>query len=268
MPIYPQSVSPSPPRGNLTSEEWEPMLQQGYAQWDTKGRMRRERSTSNLHTASLRVSPDMMSKSLSSYYPGVVALSPVISHGSLSLPNISSRAYLAPYTPQLDGGDMYGGVFQMAANDFTGAPAYSMPMAYATLALDHSVQNMYLPQNPFLPLHLLVRRRSPHSHSASSIDLPNVQMVQSIHHNQIPSKIKAPDAGGNVRVVYSRPKPHCWEHGCKGRRFSTFSNLLRHQREKSGVAAKSTCPNCGTEFTRTTARNEHMALNCKQPRAT
>ena len=72
-----------------------------------------------------------------------------------------------------------------------------------------------------------------------------------------------------VRVVHSRPKPQCWDHGCNGRQFSTFSNLLRHQREKSGVASKPTCPKCGAEFTRTTARNGHMAHEkCKQRRNT
>lgn len=75
------------------------------------------------------------------------------------------------------------------------------------------------------------------------------------------------DGGGHVRVVQGRPKPQCWEHGCNGRQFSTFSNLLRHQREKSGQAAKATCPNCGAEFTRTTARNGHLAHDkCKQQR--
>ncbi|KAK4142628.1 uncharacterized protein C8A04DRAFT_38156 [Dichotomopilus funicola] len=74
-----------------------------------------------------------------------------------------------------------------------------------------------------------------------------------------------PDANGQVRVVHSRPKPQCWEHGCNGRQFSTFSNLLRHQREKSGQAAKATCPNCGAEFTRTTARNGHLLHDkCKK----
>jgi hypothetical protein len=69
----------------------------------------------------------------------------------------------------------------------------------------------------------------------------------------------------SIRVVQNRPKPQCWDHGCNGRKFSTFSNLLRHQREKSGVATKSSCPNCGAEFTRTTARNGHMAHDkCKQ----
>ncbi|KAF2130028.1 hypothetical protein P153DRAFT_385262 [Dothidotthia symphoricarpi CBS 119687] len=68
------------------------------------------------------------------------------------------------------------------------------------------------------------------------------------------------------RVLNSRPKPQCWEHGCNGRQFSTFSNLLRHQREKSGTASKSYCPRCGAEFTRTTARNGHMAHDKCKPR--
>ncbi|KAK4908909.1 hypothetical protein LTR49_022272, partial [Elasticomyces elasticus] len=63
----------------------------------------------------------------------------------------------------------------------------------------------------------------------------------------------------SIRVLNQRPKPQCWEHGCNGRQFSTFSNLLRHQREKSGTAPKSYCPKCGAEFTRTTARNGHLA---------
>lgn len=63
---------------------------------------------------------------------------------------------------------------------------------------------------------------------------------------------------GELEIMSSRPKPQCWDHGCNGRQFSTFSNLLRHQREKSGSAMKAICPYCGTEFTRTTARNGHM----------
>ena len=69
-----------------------------------------------------------------------------------------------------------------------------------------------------------------------------------------------PQSGdSSIRVLNQRPKPQCWEHGCNGRQFSTFSNLLRHQREKSGTSAKSYCPKCGAEFTRTTARNGHLA---------
>lgn len=73
--------------------------------------------------------------------------------------------------------------------------------------------------------------------------------------------------GVSMRVTTPRPKPQCWEHGCNGRQFSTFSNLLRHQREKSGQCNKPACPKCGAEFTRTTARNGHMAHEkCKQKR--
>ena len=65
-------------------------------------------------------------------------------------------------------------------------------------------------------------------------------------------------SGESFRILATRQRPQCWDHGCNGRQFSTFSNLLRHQREKSGSATKSVCPHCGTEFTRTTARNGHM----------
>ncbi|KAL8850800.1 MAG: hypothetical protein Q9221_004298 [Calogaya cf. arnoldii] len=37
-------------------------------------------------------------------------------------------------------------------------------------------------------------------------------------------------------------KRQCFDHGCNGRRFSSFSNLLRHQREKSRIASKSVMP--------------------------
>jgi hypothetical protein len=93
-----------------------------------------------------------------------------------------------------------------------------------------------------------------------------------IYHQVTPSAVMGGSnsqdaAAGQVRVVQSRPKPQCWEHGCNGRQFSTFSNLLRHQREKSGQAVKATCPQCGAEFTRTTARNGHLLHEkCKQKR--
>ncbi|KAJ6073045.1 hypothetical protein N7467_011130 [Penicillium canescens] len=79
-----------------------------------------------------------------------------------------------------------------------------------------------------------------------------------------PSNSAATSDSDPVRVVSSRPRPQCWDHGCNGREFSTFSNLLRHQREKSGVVAKAECPICGAVFTRTTARNIHVAQGkCK-----
>ncbi|KAJ9199634.1 hypothetical protein DTO164E3_4519 [Paecilomyces variotii] len=72
------------------------------------------------------------------------------------------------------------------------------------------------------------------------------------------------DPDHQVRVIEARPKPQCWDHGCNGREFSTFSNLLRHQRERAGASSKSECPYCGTVFTRTTARNVHISQGkCK-----
>ena len=131
------------------------------------------------------------------------------------------------------------------APDFTAMPSYSMPYP-----MDSSLS--------FIP--------RPHSHSAGSNQQPAMAHVQALYQGG-PGPKMGLDADG-VRVVHSRPKPQCWEHGCNGRQFSTFSNLLRHQREKSGAAAKSTCPNCGAEFTRTTARNGHMAHEkCKQRRS-
>ncbi|KAG6353360.1 hypothetical protein INS49_007440 [Diaporthe citri] len=71
---------------------------------------------------------------------------------------------------------------------------------------------------------------------------------------------------GHVRVVQSRPKPQCWEHGCNGRQFSSFSSLLRHQRQRSGDFEAS-CPDCGAKFNRVSARNE-FGLDYVNPLAT
>jgi hypothetical protein len=80
------------------------------------------------------------------------------------------------------------------------------------------------------------------------------QMIQS----SLPIPAPLESSREEFRGSAARPKPQCFEHACNGREFSTFSNLLRHQRERSGNASKSVCPHCGTEFTRTTARNGHL----------
>jgi hypothetical protein len=86
------------------------------------------------------------------------------------------------------------------------------------------------------------------------------QMIQS----SLPTPAPLESSREEFRGSAARPKPQCFEHGCNGREFSTFSNLLRHQRERSGNASKSVCPHCGTEFTRTTARNGHLTSGkCK-----
>ncbi|KAF7513236.1 hypothetical protein GJ744_010632 [Endocarpon pusillum] len=92
--------------------------------------------------------------------------------------------------------------------------------------------------------------------STAAPQLPSMCVPSS--HSYSSSPASSMETAEGIRVLASRPKPQCFDHGCNGRQFSTFSNLLRHQREKSGSASKATCPHCGTEFTRTTARNGHL----------
>lgn len=87
---------------------------------------------------------------------------------------------------------------------------------------------------------------------------PHLPAMNAVPSNFPPIPQPLESTPNEVDVVASRQKPQCWDHGCNGRQFSTFSNLLRHQREKSGTATKARCPHCGTEFTRTTARNGHL----------
>jgi hypothetical protein len=50
----------------------------------------------------------------------------------------------------------------------------------------------------------------------------------------------------------------CWRHGCNGKRFSSRSNLVRHQVELGKTRPTFTCPICNAIFSRTTARNQHV----------
>ena len=102
--------------------------------------------------------------------------------------------------------------------------------------------------NVFMPQHALSTSTSPLPSFPSSFS-PSAPVMISLESSTPPQ---------SSRMLAAKPKPQCWEHGCNGRHFSTFSNLLRHQREKGGAASKVLCPYCGTEFTRTTARNGHL----------
>ncbi|KOS16794.1 Zinc finger protein 629 [Escovopsis weberi] len=173
-----------------------------------------------------------------------------------------------------------------AANMGMGAqtylPPYSPPM-HDTQVFPSPYQQP-LPSSFGMPMEYPVPYASPREFSIPPSTDPALmyRMPTSVPAENGPTHAcNAASAGGNavlgsqegsssqVRVVQGRPKPRCWDHGCNGRQFSTFSNLLRHQREKSGQAAKATCPNCGAEFTRTTARNGHLLHDkCKQRRST
>lgn len=258
MPVYARSLSSSPPRGSLTPEQRELKRQreQHSVRRDSKTMVRRNRSASNQsnHSNSYIVSqngsPDPLPRNLPEYANSLTP-SPLLSQDSLQTsPALGSNSFFTPYSPPLNQGpinnqsttDMTAPVFSMGPFDFNSTSTY--PMTFP--AQDPNMQ-------------AFVGR--PHSLSSAS-DQPGMYRTQ-----QVSPKIGATESKDHVRVVHSRPKPQCWEHGCNGRQFSTFSNLLRHQREKSGASQKSSCPNCGAEFTRTTARNGHMAHDkCKSRR--
>lgn len=64
-----------------------------------------------------------------------------------------------------------------------------------------------------------------------------------------------------------KEKPVCWEHGCQGRVFSSWSNLRRHQREKARQEPACYCPRCGAYFSRTSGRDQHLAnMSCTRIR--
>ncbi|QQK42448.1 hypothetical protein Pdw03_6349 [Penicillium digitatum] len=135
----------------------------------------------------------------------------------------------------------------------SGTPQSEQPLITSPPPYIINQPSYYFPDTSAIP---------PHPSSISS--QPPSMAADPIYSS--PKSGAASDPEHSVRALNLRPRPQCWDHGCNGREFSTFSNLLRHQREKSGVVAKAECPICGAAFTRTTARNIHVAQGkCKSP---
>ncbi|KAH1680317.1 hypothetical protein KXX46_007542 [Aspergillus fumigatus] len=192
----------------------------------------------------------------------------------LQSPSIGVDQQLCPPPPTLPPAGFVVGVLLVWAIKANQVNSSALPYAFPSLSgsptalPDHGYasappymlqqSNYMLSQSPLLPPHPNPISVSPPAHMVP----PGESLYSS------PESIPASsDVDRQVRVISSRPKPQCWDHGCNGREFSTFSNLLRHQREKSGVVAKAECPSCGAVFTRTTARNIHVAQGkCKSGR--
>ncbi|KAK2036492.1 hypothetical protein LZ31DRAFT_601229 [Colletotrichum somersetense] len=228
-----RSVTASPPRGTLTPEQRELKKQRDMARRDSKTSQRARRTGSNPYVHSPPLSlPDVSSTMGVPIYTTAPAPISLLAEPTTTM---GSSSYLPSYSPPLSDHGYQSGYPPMAS-------------AYGMGGMDYSPQF----QQP--------------THYGSRPQMP-VGQDPSMMYGVPPSMGGGPGTAdqGHVRVVQSRPKPQCWEHGCNGRQFSTFSNLLRHQREKSGQATKATCPNCGAEFTRTTARNGHLLHDkCKQ----
>ncbi|GKT55421.1 LOW QUALITY PROTEIN: transcription factor C2C2 protein [Colletotrichum tofieldiae] len=248
-----RSVTASPPRGTLTPEQRELKKQRDMARRDSKASQRVRRAGSNPYVHSPPLSlPDVSSTMGVPIYTTAPAPISLLAEPTTTM---GSSSYLPSYSPPLSDHGYQGGYPPMAPAYSMGGMDYShqfqQPTQYGYVSRENGqgVQDLKLTKDQ--------RRSRPH--------MP-VGQDPSMMYGVPPSMgggPGAPDQGDTV--VQSRPKPQCWEHGCNGRQFSTFSNLLRHQREKSGQAAKATCPNCGAEFTRTTARNGHLLHDkCKQ----
>lgn len=245
-PSESRSLTSSPPRFALTPEQRELKRQRDQARRDSKTSVRARRAMSNYSSASQ--SPPVSMHEFSSASPVPVYTTAPSQISLLAEPTTMAGSYMSSYStsPLPDhGNSMFAPQFSsLPPADYLGlnySPGYPPPSSA------HSLSSQY---------------------SRPSPPMSDPGMMYPVQAPQILSSgSSAGQEASHVRVVQSRPKPQCWEHGCNGRQFSTFSNLLRHQREKSGQAAKATCPNCGAEFTRTTARNGHLLHDkCKQRR--
>ncbi|KAK8021027.1 hypothetical protein PG990_006165 [Apiospora arundinis] len=243
-PSTSRSVTGSPPRGTLTPEQRELKRQRDLARRDSKASIRARRGMSGSYSSH---SPPVSMNDFpqSSAMPVYTTSSSQISLLAEPVTTVSATGYIPSYSSPLPEPN-----HSMFSSNFSSLPSNAYmsmdyPTAYPQASSSHSVNSHYETARP------------------SSMN--DSHMLYPVPH--VLSSGSSPSHEGHVRVVQSRPKPQCWEHGCNGRQFSTFSNLLRHQREKSGQAAKAVCPNCGAEFTRTTARNGHLAHDkCKQRR--
>ncbi|RFU71867.1 transcription factor c2h2 [Trichoderma arundinaceum] len=225
----PKTLPPSPSRSILTPEQRELKKQRDRARRDSRVSTRIHRASGSSYMGS---PPMAMSDVTSTMALPIYTTAPApISLLSEPASSLNDASYLPPYSPHIQ------------EQAFT--PSYQQP-----LISQSSIQ-------------------ATGQDSGMLYRIPAIQASGGASTAGSSGSSSSQDSSSHVRVVQNRPKPRCWEHGCNGRQFSTFSNLLRHQREKSGQAAKATCPNCGAEFTRTTARNGHLLHDkCKQRRNT
>ncbi|PSR88936.1 hypothetical protein BD289DRAFT_460289 [Coniella lustricola] len=258
-PPQPRSMTNSSPR--MSPEHRELKRQRDQARRDSKlsARLRRAESHSSHHHSHYEMASPPNSANgdyttATSSLPSMPVYSTAPSDLSLLTEptNLAPQLVLPPYSPPLP-----------SSNSL---PLHSPPLPSSTSTVFPSPyqQSAYLPEYPYTPSSTssVSSHYGPMSHEPSMMySMPSIMQPGPAPHHHA-------DGPSAVRVVQSRPKPQCWEHGCNGRQFSTFSNLLRHQREKSGQASKASCPDCGAEFTRTTARNGHLLhQKCKTKRS-
>ncbi|KAK6071190.1 hypothetical protein SCUP234_00695 [Seiridium cupressi] len=245
-PSTSRSATSSPPRGIMSPEQRELKRQRDQARRDSKTSVRARRALSTASYASASPPVTMAEFSTASPMPIYTTSPSQISLLAEPVTTVPGSTYIPSYStsPLPEPSSMFA------------SPFPTLPSS-GYMGMDYSPSFQPPPPPHGLHGHFGNGRPASLSEPGMLYSMPPV----------LSSGSGSGQETGHVRVVQSRPKPQCWEHGCNGRQFSTFSNLLRHQREKSGQAAKASCPNCGAEFTRTTARNGHLLHDkCKSRR--
>ncbi|KAL1303325.1 hypothetical protein AAFC00_006727 [Neodothiora populina] len=264
---------PPPQYGNMSFHD--PSFNQAYQNLDSQHHHAQSNNLHSVYSQEFSAQPLYTPSGLSMNAPySAPSLEPSMTH--ISDPTSSLNRGTSPFQQPVYDGVNFSSQQISSSRSISHSPMSSQPNS--------------IPVGSISPHQTNGLQRSPHFFESNlysnSFSAPAVEPPQQLY--QGPQRFSYPppqslgssgsarhslptrtESESHVRVINPKPKPQCWDHGCNGREFSTFSNLLRHQREKSGTAAKSYCPKCGAEFTRTTARNGHLAHEkCSKQRRT
>ncbi|KAL8669626.1 MAG: hypothetical protein Q9168_005791 [Polycauliona sp. 1 TL-2023] len=152
--------------------------------------------------------------------------------------------------PSISGTADFSGLDDLLAN----TPSYRSGYGAKSLSFGGSQETRKTP-----PPGITRTREDKHLSAVSNLSNPYVPSFasnQSIGEGQASSAPSiSPNPDDTIRMVEKPRKPQCFDHGCNGREFSTFSDLLRHQREKLGTTSQSpvTYKSSPTKSTKTRA---------------
>jgi hypothetical protein len=171
--------------------------------------------------------------------------------------------------------DMHGADVEAVNDWFLGSE--SLGFAWDELALDWQPDSHTSPRGPASPAqqHALLADSSSFEGSSTVDDygFTSGTSPTETHHQWTDGILSMESAetstaclASSEPITHTRstPRLQCWQHGCRGRTFTSFSNYRRHVKEKEGKKKKAVCSRCGQQFARTSGRNIHYAQRrCK-----
>ena len=142
----------------------------------------------------------------------------------------------APTTPQIFPMQSYG--MQHGLTEGYSDPSSYFPASMTPVTSPQIPAYPYQQASPQFENYYPVSRSASHSAVAALSALnpqetmymstPDQQPLPSMSatgHSFPPIHQPLESSPGDLEIMSSRPKPQCWDHGCNGRQFSTFSNL-------------------------------------------